>query len=107
MLQMNQLGKTYGSGQIAVKALRGIDLTVEEGEFISIMGPSGSGKSTLMNIIGCLDRASYGSYQLDDVDVSKLNENELATIRNKKIGLFFNPSTCCHVFRHLKMLNCP
>jgi len=89
MLQMNQLGKTYGSGQIAVKALRGIDLTVEEGEFISIMGPSGSGKSTLMNIIGCLDRASYGSYQLDDVDVSKLNENELATIRNKKIGFVF------------------
>jgi len=89
MLNINNLKKTYGKGEASVKALKGISLHIGEGEFVSIMGPSGSGKSTLMNIIGCLDRATEGGYSLDQVDVEKLDENELALIRNKKIGFVF------------------
>jgi putative ABC transport system ATP-binding protein len=89
MLQIKALGKTYGKGETKVLALKNVNLTVEEGEFVSIMGPSGSGKSTLMNIIGCLDRATIGAYALDNVDVESLNDNELALIRNKKIGFVF------------------
>ncbi len=89
MIKITNLDKTYGQGSIAVKALKNVSISVEEGEFVSIMGPSGSGKSTLMNIIGCLDRATYGNYQLDDVNVSELNDNDLAGIRNLKIGFVF------------------
>lgn len=89
MLSIRNLGKTYGKGEIAVEALKKINLTIEKGEFVSIMGPSGSGKSTLMNIVGCLDRSSCGNYVLDDVDVSKMSDNDLAEIRNKKIGFVF------------------
>lgn len=89
MLKINALGKTYGTGEIAVEALKKVNLIINEGEFVSIMGPSGSGKSTLMNIIGCLDRATCGTYILDEVDVSKMSDNALAEIRNKKIGFVF------------------
>jgi putative ABC transport system ATP-binding protein len=79
----------YGTGDIAVHALDGVDVVVEEGEFVAVMGPSGSGKSTLMNIIGCLDRPTSGSYVLDGEDVSGLSKDRLAGVRNKKIGFVF------------------
>ena len=89
IIDITQITKTYHLGKIEVKALRGVDLKILKGEFISIMGPSGSGKSTLMNILGCLDTPDNGSYLLDNTDVSKLNDNQLADIRNKKIGFVF------------------
>lgn len=89
VIEINQLSKVYGKGDIAVHALREIDLRVQHGEFVAIMGPSGSGKSTLMNILGCLDRPSGGSYQLDSEDVSKLSKDKLAQVRNRKIGFVF------------------
>ncbi|MCD4670135.1 MAG: ABC transporter ATP-binding protein [Actinomycetia bacterium] len=89
VIDMKRITKEYRIGDIRVNALRGTDLTIREGEFAAIMGPSGSGKSTLMNIIGALDIPTAGSYLLEDIDISKLNDNQLAEIRNKKIGFVF------------------
>ncbi len=89
IIQMENLTKVYDTGKIQVRALNNIDLNVNKNEYVAIMGASGSGKSTLMNIIGCLDRMTSGSYILDGEDVSKLNDKQLAEIRNKKIGFVF------------------
>lgn len=89
MIEIIDIGKIYRLGNIEVKALRGANLKISKGEFIAIMGPSGSGKSTLMNIIGCLDTPTSGKYLLESIDVSKLSDNQLAEIRNKKIGFVF------------------
>jgi len=89
VIQLDDIHKTYHTGEVDVHAVRGVSLAIQPGEFVAIMGASGSGKSTLMNIIGCLDRSTAGRYQLDGVDVSKLNRDELADIRNQKIGFVF------------------
>lgn len=89
IIKLIDVWKTYHSGNIKVDVLKGIDLEVEEGEFISILGPSGSGKSTLLHIIGCLDKPSRGIVIIDGEDTSKLSENELAKIRREKIGFVF------------------
>ncbi len=89
VIHVQDLTKVYGSGESSVHALAGVNASVEKGEFVAIMGPSGSGKSTLMNIIGCLDRPTAGAYLLDGRDVSRLSKNELALVRNQKIGFIF------------------
>jgi len=89
MLELENITKVYKAGQTEVPALRGIRCRIESGEMVSIIGPSGSGKSTLMNIIGCLDKPTSGRYLLDGTEVSELNDNQLAEIRNKKIGFVF------------------
>jgi putative ABC transport system ATP-binding protein len=88
-IEITNVTKTYKIGNIDVRALRGANLVIQKGEFVAIMGPSGSGKSTLMNIIGCLDIPTGGTYLLEGTDVSKLKDNQLAEIRNKKVGFVF------------------
>ena len=89
VIQLDEVQKTYHTGEVDVHAVRGVSLRIQPGEFVAIMGASGSGKSTLMNIIGCLDRTTAGCYKLDGVDVSRLNRDQLAEIRNQKIGFIF------------------
>jgi len=89
LIRMEGVTKTYDSGELAVQALRGIDLVIEEGGMVAVIGPSGSGKSTLMHILGCLDAPSSGAYRLEGRDVSELSSFQLAAIRNQKVGFVF------------------
>jgi len=89
VIQLQNVHKTYHTGEVDVHAVRGVSLDISPGEFVALMGASGSGKSTMMNIIGCLDRPTAGKYLLDGIDVSQLNRDELADIRNQKIGFVF------------------
>jgi putative ABC transport system ATP-binding protein len=89
VIELRGIERTYSSGEVQVRAVRGVSLTIAPGEFVAIMGASGSGKSTMMNTLGCLDRPTGGTYLLDGIDVSKLNRDQLADIRNQKIGFVF------------------
>ncbi|GAH24621.1 unnamed protein product, partial [marine sediment metagenome] len=89
MLEIKKIKKIYQMGKVKVEALRGVSFYIDKGEFVAIMGPSGSGKSTLMHIIGCLDQPTEGSFVIRGKDVSKLNDDRLAEIRNKSIGFVF------------------
>jgi putative ABC transport system ATP-binding protein len=89
IINIDKIEKTYELGSIKINALRGVSLKIQENEFVAIMGPSGSGKSTMMNMIGCLDTPTSGSYFLEDQDVSEMDSDELAEVRNQKIGFVF------------------
>jgi putative ABC transport system ATP-binding protein len=89
LIEIRNLSKAYQMGDITVHALRNVSLDIDEGEMVAMMGPSGSGKSTLMNILGCLDQPSSGSYLLDGMETSQLNDDQLAAIRNRNIGFVF------------------
>src|SRR5256885_10362452 len=89
LIEMRELFRTYQLGAEEIHALRGVDMVIEQGEYVAVMGPSGSGKSTLMNIIGCLDRPTAGQYILDGTPVESMSDDELAAVRNRKIGFVF------------------
>lgn len=89
IIEVNSLKKDFFVGDVTVRALKGINIQIREGEFVAIMGASGSGKSTMLNILGCLDKPSSGEYKLDGISISELNRNELAELRNKKLGFVF------------------
>ena len=107
MIKIENLNKTYKTGTVSVEALKNINLIVKEKEFVSIMGPSGSGKSTLMNILGCLDNPTEGVYELDGECVQDMNDNELAVIRNKKIGFIFQSFNLIPRINALKNVELP
>jgi putative ABC transport system ATP-binding protein len=89
IIEITNLRKDYHVGEVTVHALRGVNLKIQEGEFVAIMGVSGSGKSTMLNILGCLDKPTHGEYWLDGVNINTLNKDDLATLRNKKLGFVF------------------
>ena len=107
MIKIENLSKTYNAGSISVIALNNINLSVKEREFVSIMGPSGSGKSTLMNILGCLDKPTTGVYELDGECVQDMKDDELAVIRNKKIGFIFQSFNLIPRINALKNVELP
>lgn len=107
LIKIDHLSKIYKTGAIEVLALDHISFQIEPGEFVAIVGPSGSGKSTLMNIIGCLDVHTSGSYLLNQVNVSTLNDNQLAEIRNREIGFIFQGFNLLHAFNAIENVELP
>ncbi len=107
MIELRDIAKRYTIGAIVVEALRGIDLDIEKGEFMSVMGPSGSGKSTLMNIIGCLDKPSSGTYTLSGESVEGMDEDGLARVRNKNIGFVFQTFNLLHTHTAIENVELP
>jgi putative ABC transport system ATP-binding protein len=107
IVEMRDIHKSYQLGKTTVEALRGVDLDVEEGEFTVVMGPSGSGKTTLLNIIGCLDQATHGSYKLEGREIGDRDFNELAELRNRKIGFIFQAFNLIPVLNVLENIEFP
>jgi putative ABC transport system ATP-binding protein len=107
MIELIDITKTYRMGEVDITVLSGVSLSIKQGELIAIMGPSGSGKSTIMNILGCLDRPTKGSYRFEDREVSALTDDELASIRNVKIGFVFQTFNLLPRFTALKNVEVP
>lgn len=107
LIHLKDIKKTYSTGKMSLEVLKGIDLDVKEGDFLAVMGPSGSGKSTLLNIIGCLDRQTSGTYHFEGIDVASKSDNELAEIRNRKIGFVFQMFNLLPRFSAFKNVEIP
>lgn len=107
MIELKNISKNYRMGEMDICALCGVDLTVKQGELIAVMGPSGSGKSTLMNVLGCLDRPTTGSYQFEAREISAMSDDELAHVRNAKIGFVFQSFNLLPRFSALKNVEMP
>jgi len=107
MIELSNITKTYRMGEVDITVLSGVSLSVQKGELIAIMGPSGSGKSTLMNLLGCLDRPTSGTYRFEDREISAMTDDELASIRNVKIGFVFQTFNLLPRFTALKNVEVP